>query len=395
MTDEFEFSDEMGELRTVVRGFCDQRSPESAVRTAMESELGHDPNVWRSLGAELGILGLAVLEADGGDGAGLVYQAVVVEELGAALLPGPVLGTLCLAIPALAALSDGQVKKDYLPGLIGGDVIATLAAPTVRGEFAPDRLTVSAARDGDAWSLTGMADYVPDGATADLILLPAACADGVALFAVEGTAAGFERTALFTMDRTRRQAHLRFDGADARRIADPRETAAVCAQALRTATALVAVSQVGGAQRMLDVTVEHVRTRLQFGQPVGAFQAVKHRCANMLIEVEQARSAAYHAVWALQDGDDDPELAVALAKAVASDAYASVSRAAIQLHGGQGFTWEASPQLYLKRATADLLTLGTGTEQTENVARLVLDERIPAANMPGPRRAVSLIRRQR
>jgi alkylation response protein AidB-like acyl-CoA dehydrogenase len=117
---------------------------------------------------------------------------------------------------------------------------------------------------------------------------------------------------------------------------------------------------------------------------VGAFQAVKHRCANMLIELEQARSAAYHAIWALEDGTDSRELAVALAKAVASDAYASISRAAVQLHGGLGFTWEGTPQLYFKRATADLLTLGTGTQQTETVARLVLDERIPAANVPAP-----------
>jgi alkylation response protein AidB-like acyl-CoA dehydrogenase len=384
MTDQFEFTDEMGELRTMVRGFCDERSPESAVRTAMESELGHDPDVWRSLGTELGILGLAVPEADGGEGAGLVYQAVVLEELGAALLPGPVLGTLCLAIPALAAVSDSQVKKDYLASLISGDLTATLAVPTASGALALDRLAVSAALEGEAWSLTGTADYVPDGAAADLILLPAACEDGVALFAVDATAAGVTRTALFTMDRTRRQATLHFEGATARRIADPDEAARVCTGSLRTATALLAVSQVGGAQRMLNVTLEHVRTRFQFGQPVGAFQAVKHRCANMLIELEQARSAAYHAVWALEDGDDDPELAVALAKAVASDAYASISRAAIQLHGGQGFTWEASPQLYLKRATADLLTLGTGTERAETVARLVLDERIPAANMPSP-----------
>jgi alkylation response protein AidB-like acyl-CoA dehydrogenase len=381
---EFEFSDEMAELRTVVREFCDERSPEAAVRAAMESELGHDPDVWRSLGAELGLLGLAVPEAEGGDGVGLVYQAVVLEELGGALLPGPVLGTLCLAIPALAALSDSQAKKDYLPGLIGGDVTATLAVPTASGAFAPGRLTVSAAPGGGDWSLTGTAQHVPDGAAADLILVAAAVEGGVALFAVDAAAAGVTRTALFTMDRTRRQATIAFDGAAARLIAGPDEAADVCGRALRTGTALLAVSQVGGAQRMLDATVQHVRTRLQFGQPVGAFQAVKHRCANMLIEVEHARSAAYHAVWALEDGGDDPELAVALAKAVASDAYASVSRAAIQLHGGQGFTWEASPQLYFKRATADLLTLGTGTEQAETVARLVLDERIPAAGMPGP-----------
>jgi alkylation response protein AidB-like acyl-CoA dehydrogenase len=187
---------------------------------------------------------------------------------------------------------------------------------------------------------------------------------------------------MFTMDRTRRQATISFDGAAARLLAAPDEAAGVCVHAVRTATALLAASQVGGAQRMLDLTVAHVTSRLQFGQPVGAFQAVKHRCANMLIDLEQARSAAYHAAWVLEDGGDDPDLAVSLAKAVASDSYASISRAAIQLHGGLGFTWEGTPQLYFKRATTDLLTLGTGNEHTEHIARLVLDKRIPAANLP-------------
>lgn len=384
MSTEFEFSDEMAALRTMVREFCDERAPEPAVRAAMESESGYDPDLWRSLGGELGTFGLAVPEADGGDGAGLVYQAVVLEELGGALACGPVLGTLCLAIPALVALTAPQPKKDYLPGLISGEAVATLAAPTAGGTFAPGRLTVSAARDGAVWSLSGTVDHVPDGAAAGLILLPATTPEGVALFAVDGTADGLTRTDLFTMDRTRRQARIDLADAPGRLLAEPGEAEAVCRQAIRTGAALLAASQVGGCQRMLDVTVAHVAGRLQFGQPVGAFQAVKHRCANMLIELEQARSAVYHAMWALEDGTDDPDLAVALAKAVASDAYASISRAAIQLHGGLGFTWEGTPQLYFKRATADLLTLGTGTEQTENVARLVLDERIEAAGMPGP-----------
>ena len=384
MTREFEFSEEMAALRAMIREFCDERSPEPVVRASMESELGYDPDLWRRLGTELGAFGLAVPEADGGDGVGLVYQAVVLEELGGALVCGPVLGTLCLAIPALAALADSQVKKDYLPGLIRGDLVATLAAPQVNGMFAADRLTVSAVRDGDAWSLTGAVGHVPDGAAADVILVPAVTHEGVALFAVEGAAEGVIRTALFTMDRTRRQANIELATAPARLVADEAEAAGVCREALRTATVLLAVSQVGGGQRMLDVTVAHVSTRLQFGQPVGAYQAVKHRCANMLIELEQARSAAYHGAWTLEYGTDDPDLAVALAKAVASEAYASISRAAIQMHGGLGFTWEGSPQLYFKRATADLLTLGTATEQVESIARLVLDERIPAARMPDP-----------
>jgi alkylation response protein AidB-like acyl-CoA dehydrogenase len=384
MSTEFEFSDEMSELRMMVREFCGEQAPEAAVRAAMETEIGYDPGLWRRLGSELGVFGLAVPEADGGDGAGLVYQGVVLEELGGALVPGPVLGTLCLAIPLIAALSDAGARKDYLPGLISGDLVATLAAPTEGGALAEGRLTVSAIPKDGAWTLTGTVGYVPDGAAADVLLVPARTPEGVALFAVDGAAAGVNRTSLFTMDRTRRQARVEFDSAPARLLADEAEACEVCQRALLTGTALLAVSQVGGCQRMLDVTVAHVAGRLQFGQPVGAFQAVKHRCANMLIELEQARSAAYHAIWALEDGTDSRELAVALAKAVASDAYASISRAAVQLHGGIGFTWEGTPQLYFKRATADLLTLGTGTQQTETVARLVLDERIPAVNVPAP-----------
>jgi alkylation response protein AidB-like acyl-CoA dehydrogenase len=383
MSREFEFTDEMTALRTMVREYCDEHSSEPAVRAAMETGPGYDPAFWQGLGSELGVFGLAVPEADGGDGVGLVYQAVVLEELGAALACGPVLGTLCLAIPALLALNDSQVKKDYLPALISGDRVATLAAPTAAGKLAPERVTVTAAPGSDGWSLTGSAGHVPDGAAADLILILASTPDGVALFAVDGSAPGLTRDDLFTLDRTRRQAAVGLDGAPARLLAVAGEAAGACDQAIRTATALLAASQVGGAQRMLDLTVAHVASRLQFGQPVGAFQAVKHRCANMLIELEQARSAAYHAAWTLQDGGDDPDLAVSLAKAVASDAYAAISRAAIQLHGGLGFTWEGTPQLYFKRATADLLTLGTGTEHTERVARLVLDERIPAAGLPG------------
>ncbi|MCW2495280.1 acyl-CoA dehydrogenase family protein [Jatrophihabitans sp.] len=386
MTQEFEFGEEIVALRAMVREFCAEQAPESTVRTAMESELGHDPALWRRFGSELGVFGLAVPESDGGDGAGLVPHAVVVEEFGAALVCGPTLGALCLALPALIALPDAQARQDYLPGLIAGELIATLAAPTVHGVFDPEAATVSATTGPGGWTLSGGLAHVPDGASADILLVPARTQEGLALFAVERGAAGLAHTDLFTMDRTRRQATFELADTPARLVADEVAAPAVCARAVRVATALLAVSQVGGAQRMLDVTVQHVRTRIQFGQAVGAFQAVKHRCANMLMEVEQARSAAYHAVWALDSDSeiDDPDLAVALAKAVASDAFTSITRAAIQLHGGIGFTWEGSPQLYFKRATADLVTLGTGTEQVENVARLVLDRRVAAANVPEP-----------
>ncbi|MFE7069084.1 acyl-CoA dehydrogenase family protein [Streptomyces sp. NPDC057620] len=373
MTQEFEFTDELAELRTMVRDFCAEVSPESTVRETMITDTGSDSALWRRLAAELGVLGLAVPEAYGGEGAGLVYQAVVVEELGAALVCGPVLGTVCLAMPALAALSDGAVRADYLPALAKGERVATLAVPTLGGTFSPDRVTVTATPTESGWTLSGALAQVPDGTTADLLLVAARTGSGVALFAVEGDTEGVARTALSTLDLTRRQADIVLHDVAARRVADESECPSVCERALLVASALLAVEQVGGAQRMLDATVAHVRDRLQFGRPIGSFQAVKHRCADMLVALEQARSVAYHAVWALEDGTDDARLAVSLARAVASESYLWISTSAIQLHGGLGFTWEGSPHLYFKRATTDALLLGTAGEHIEHVAARTVD----------------------
>lgn len=377
MTQEFEFTDEIVELRSMVREFCEEFSGESVVRTTMESEAGHNPVLWRRLGTELGVLGLAVPESYGGDDVGLVAQAVVVDELGAALVCGPVLGTLALAMPALCTISDEDAKNDLLPSLCSGERIATLAAPLAEGSLDTAAVSVTATPDGDGWTLSGAVAQVPDGGTADTILV-VATADSPALFAVDAGAAGLTRTPLTTLDLTRRQASVAFDSTPARLLATGDEAQAACERAALVAAVLLAVESVGGSQRMLDVTVAHVSTRKQFGQPVGAFQAVKHRCANMLIAVETARSAAYHGAWALQDGTDDPRLAASLAKAVASETYSSVTAAAIQLHGGIGFTWEGSPHLYFKRATTDALTVGTATQHLDRVAELVLDPLVPA-----------------
>ena len=373
MTQEFEFSDELVELRTMVRDFCREFSPEAVVREAMESDTGHDPALWRRFGSELGVLGLAVPEAYGGDDAGLVAQAVAVEEMGAALVCGPVLGTVALAMPALAALTDEDAKRELLPELCSGAKLATLVAPLSDGTLDADAVTVTARTTDGAWRLGGEVTQAPDAGTADLLLVVATTDEGPALFAVAGDAAGLTRTPLTTLDLTRRQAALSFAGTPARLLATGAEALGACARAALVAGVLLAVEQVGGAQRMLDITVAHVANRKQFGQAVGAYQAVKHRCANMLIAVETARSAAYHGVWALQDGTDDPQLAASLAKAVASESYAWVSTSAIQMHGGLGFTWEGTPQLYFKRATTDSLTLGTAEQHFDRIAGQVLD----------------------
>ncbi|MBM9464087.1 acyl-CoA dehydrogenase family protein [Aeromicrobium sp. YIM 150415] len=372
-TPEFEFSEEIAELRSIVRQFCAAYSPESVVRETMEGD-GFDPSLWQRLGSELGVLGLAVPEEYGGGGAGLVAQAVVVEELGAALLCGPVFGTVGLAMPALVALEDDAVKQRLLPDLCAGTRTATVVAPLFTGAFEESAVTLEAAREGDRWLITGNVAQCIDGGAADLLLVIARTPDGLALLGVDGTAEGVNRTSLTTLDLTRDQTALSFDRARAQLLASGDAARAALERSIHVASVLLSVEQVGGSQRMLDATVAHVSSRKQFGQAIGAFQAVKHRCANMLIYVETARSAAYHGVWAQGDDSiDDAQLAASLALAVANESYLAVCAGAIQLHGGLGFTWEASPHLYFKRATADGLTLGTTTQQLDRLATLVLD----------------------
>lgn len=372
-TQEFEFTDDFVELRKMTRRFCEEFSPESAVRKSMESETGYDASLWRRLGSELGVLGLSVPEEFDGADVGLVAQAVVVDELGAALFCGPVVGTLFLAVPALCAVADEQVQKDYLPGLVAGETVATVAVLLEGGVFEAAAVTVTAQLDDGQWRLSGTVEQVPDGLAAELILVAAQTEAGVSLFAVAADAAGLSRSAVPPLDLTRRQARVVFDNVDARRIADDDEAPDVLSSAIRTAAVLMSVDAVGGSQRLLDLTVDHVSTRFQFGQPVGANQAVKHRCANMLVELEQARSAVYHAAWSIQDGTDDAQLVASLAQAVAIEAYLSVSRSAIQMHGGLGFTWEGSTHLYYKRATTDSAVFGRPELHLDRIAHLELD----------------------
>ncbi len=361
---EFLYSDEQRDLRRGLREFLAKHVDEAAVRRSMED--GDDRTVWGRLGAELGVLGLAVPEESGGAGGGLVDQAVAVEEFGAALLPGPVLGTVGLAIPALLAAGDTAL----LPDLVEGTRTAALAAPERAGRFDPAAVTVTAEEN----ALTGEVAQVVDG-DADVLLVAARHAGGVGLYATDGG----ERRPLSTLDPTRHQAAVRFDGAAARLVAA--DAGPAVAHALRVGAALLAAEQVGGAQRLLDTTVAYARTRLQFGRPIGSFQAVKHRCADLLVLVEHARSTAQHAAWALQDGTDDADLAVSVAQATCSEAYQQVALAAVQLHGGIGFTWEHACHLYLKRAVTDAALLGSAAQHRDRIAAAVLDGAAPTREL--------------
>lgn len=370
---EFTFTGEQQQLRAAVRKFCAEGFAEATVRRLMESEVRYDPAVWRRLGAELGVLGMSVPEADGGVGGSLVDQAVAVEEFGAALGCGPFFGTVYLAIPALVACGSGDARDDLLAALIDGERTAAFAVNDAAGAL-DSNVTVTAQSRGDGVVLTGTAKRVVDAGAADVVLVAARGDDGVGLYAVD--ADDLRRTPLVTMDLTRPQADIVFADAPARLLAGPADAERVITHALQIGSALLAVEQVGAAQHMLDLSVDYAKSRLQFGRHIGSFQAVKHKLADMLVDLEHARSTAYHAVWALADGSDDPALAVSIAQATCSAAFSRIAADSIQVHGGIGFTWEHQAHLYFKRAATDAALLGSAEQHRGRIAALVLDTAI-------------------
>jgi alkylation response protein AidB-like acyl-CoA dehydrogenase len=374
---EYRFTDEQNQLRDAVRKFSAEHFAEEKVRQLMESDPPFDAKVWARLGGELGVLGLSVPEADGGVGGTLVDQAVAIEELGARLACGPFFGTVYLAIPALVAASSSPARDELLGDLIEGQRAAAVAVVDRAGVFDPDAVAVTAADD----ALSGTVTQVVDGGIADVLLVAARGTDGVALYAVDSSAAGVQRTPLATLDLSRSEANFVLTDAPARLIAGAADTSRVLEHALQVGAALLAVEQVGAAQHLLDLSVEYAKSRLQFGRPIGSFQAVKHRLADLLVDVEHARSTAYHAIWALAKGSDDPALATSIAQAVCSAALSHVATDTIQVHGGIGFTWEHQAHLYYKRASTDAALLGSAEQHRDRVAAMVLDgatvDRVP------------------
>ncbi|MEV3905557.1 acyl-CoA dehydrogenase family protein [Mycobacterium sp. NPDC050551] len=373
MAEKFRFTDEQQQLRAAVRKFCAEHFDEQAVRALMESDPPFDAKLWSRLGAELGVLGLSVPESDGGAGGNLVDQAVAVEEFGAALACGPLFGTVYLAVPALVAASAGPARDALLADLVEGARTAAFAVGERAGVFDPGAVTVTV--EGEA--LTGSLPQVVDAGAADVLLVAATGVGGVGLYAVDTTGDGVTRSPLVTLDLTRPQAAVELAGATATLIAGPDEAPRVIQHALHVGAGLLAVEQVGAAQHLLDLAVDYAKSRLQFGRPIGSFQAVKHRLADMLVEAEHARSTAYHAVWALTDGSDDAALATAIAQATTSAALSRIAADTIQVLGGIGFTWEHQAHLYFKRATTDAALLGSAEDHRTRIAELVLDPAVP------------------
>jgi alkylation response protein AidB-like acyl-CoA dehydrogenase len=361
-------SAEQQELRSSVRRFLADRAPISAVRALMEGTDGGDPAVWATAGQQLGLQGISIPEEYGGSGFSFAEQAIVLEELGAALYGGPYLASAVLAATALLASDDDEAKHAYLPGIASGELIGTLAFTEEDGSWEPGATRLTAIQTEDRWRLDGHKSFVLDGHTASLILVIGRAGAGLSLFAVPGDAAGLTRTALPTLDQTRKLARLDFDAVEARLVGAEGAGEAVLSRVLDIAAIAQAAEQLGGAQRALDMAVDYLKVRYQFGRPIGSFQALKHRCADLLLEVESLRSAVQYAAAAVAEDSPEVPVVAALVKAYASDVYFHVAAENIQMHGGIGFTWEHDAHLYFKRAKASELFLGDATLHRERLA---------------------------
>jgi alkylation response protein AidB-like acyl-CoA dehydrogenase len=367
----FGFSEEQEELRSAVRRFLEDKSPTSEVRRLMETDAGYEPAVWSQMAQQLGLQALIIPEEYGGAGFGYVELVVVLEEMGRSLLCAPYFSTVALATNALLASGDKAAKADYLPGIANGEIIATLALTEDSGRWDLEAVTLTASGGGGAWTLDGRKMFVVDGFTAGLILVAARTISGISLFAVDGDADGLTRTSLPTMDQTRKQARLEFSGTPARLIGEEGDAGPVLLKTLDLAAVALAAEQVGGAQRVLEMSVDYAKTRIQFGRPIGSFQAIKHKCADMLLEVESAKSAAYYAGWAAAEDNEELPVTACLAKAYCSEAYFHCAAENIQIHGGIGFTWEHDAHLYFKRAKSSELILGDPAYHRELLAQRI------------------------
>jgi alkylation response protein AidB-like acyl-CoA dehydrogenase len=372
----FAFSEEQEELRKNARRLLETASSSRDVRAAMATERGYDDVLWKRLGQELGLTSLAIPEPYGGAGLGFVEIGAVMEEMGRALACAPFFSTVCLAASAILHGGTEDQKLEILPRIAAGQTTATIALAPPDGRWDAPGSGVSYMGRGDELELSGKSSFVIDGHSADLVLVVArAAANGdrsPSIFIVPAATPGFTRRALTTMDMTRKLAEVSLEKVrlpSSARLGAPKTGEATLARALDLAKVALAAEQVGGAQRCLDMSVEYAKTRVQFGRPIGSFQAIKHKLADMFVEVESARSASYYAAWVAAHSEAELPEAAALAKSYCSDAYFRVAAECIQIHGGVGFTWEHDAHLYFKRAKSSESLFGDAAFHRQAVAR--------------------------
>ena len=351
---DFSFTSDQQLLKNAARGFLDQHAKPALVRSLIDDPRGESEALWKEM-AQLGWLGLSLPEAHGGSALGMVETAVLLEELGRAAYPSPYLPTM-LAATALARSGSAAQQNRWLPGIASGNARATVAFLDVSLDWDVAAATETRAeRNGNGWTLSGTKSFVPWAHVADFMLVPARAPEGLSLFIVTSSARGIGITPMPMMDVTSRCATVTLDrvpvDADAV-VGAPGSAEPVMAALLRRGAVAASAAMLGAARRCLDMAVGYAKVREQFGQPIGSFQAIRHKCAEMLLEVENSHAATYYAAWALDAEAEDHEIAASVAKAYVSDAARKVCTEAIQVHGGIGFTWEYDLHLYFKHAKA-------------------------------------------
>lgn len=392
---EFRFTDEQKMIRETAESFLQDVSTSEAVRKAMATEAGYDADLWQRICTELCFQAITIPEQHGGMGLGFVELAAVLEQMGRVLLCSPFFSTVCLGVNALLVAGTESQQAEYLPQIVEGALTATLAytgAAAARhgGNWGADAVTATYKKVGDNYTLNGTLRYVIDGHTADLLIIAARAENlqgetGISLFAIPANTAGVTRRWTPTMDQTRHQADITLQNvsvAAAARMGDEGAAWSSLQKIISLVKVAVAAEQMGGAQEILDRTVAFTQERVQFGRSIASFQAIKHKAADMMLKCEVSRSAVYYAACVAQealavDGDNTiaAELheAAAMAKGYCSDTFFFNAGSAIQLYGGVGFTWEYDVHLFFKRAKSSELFLGSGAQQRELIAQMLLD----------------------
>ena len=376
---DFGFNQEQELLRATARKFFENECTSEFVRARMAEPAGVTDEFWKKL-AEQGWLGLIYPEEFDGTGLGFVDLTVLMEEMGRAVMPGPFFSTVLLGGLTIYEAGSAAQKKEWLSKISAGQAKATLAFTEPNARWDAAGVTVSARESAGKFTLTGTKLFVLDAHVADVIVVAARTREGkrpeegLSLFLVPKGAKGLDVKLLPTMDQTRKLCEVTLRdvtvGADALLGAKDQAWGPL-ARVLDRATVALCAEMCGGAQRVLDMTTDYAKIRVAFGKPIGSYQGVKHRAADMLVEVENAKSLTYYAAWAVDENVPEAPLAASMAKAYVSDAYRRTAGAGIQLHGGIGFTWEHDLHLYFKRAKSSEFTFGDASYHRERVAQLI------------------------
>ena len=377
----YSFSNEQEEFRRVLRRFLEDKSPPTEVRKLMATEKGFDPIVWQQLSDELGLQGVHIPEAYGGLGFGFVELGIVLEEMGRTLLCSPYFASISLAATAILNAGTEAQKQALLPDIASGKSIATLAVTEANGRWDFSGIETTATANDDSFTLNGSKSFVLDGISADLLIVvartPGSTGDnGLSFFTLSNPADGVNTRLLQSLDPTRKLTEITFNNAKAELLGPLNEAAPLLSKTMDQAAVALSSEMTGGAQKLLETTADYTKMRVQFGRPIGSFQSIKHRLADLLLDIEQSKTAAYYAAAAAAEDSDQLPAVASLAKAYGSDSYMKAALECTQFHGGIGFTWENDTHLYFKRAKSSEVFLGD-----PNYHRDLMIERWESSNM--------------